>query len=152
MNCDSGFIEPSALTADRPSACIAVFTSLVGFARRVITPFNDVPAAPPLIPAFAISPSATVVSRTLYPIAPAVGATFLNASPRSETLVFDLAQAVARISAKSALSLAFKPNAVSESVTISETLASSSPLAAARFIMPPIPSIICDEFQPAIAI
>ena len=44
------------------------------------------------------------------------------------------------------------PNAVSESVTISDTLAKSSPLAAAKFIIPLIPSIICDEFQPAIPI
>ena len=62
MSVDSGFIEPSALTTEMFNASRAVVTSFVGFASLVITPFNDVPAAPPLIPAFAISPSATVVS------------------------------------------------------------------------------------------
>ena len=45
-----------------------------------------------------------------------------------------------------------RPNAVSASVTISEVVARSSPEAAARFIIPSIPSSISAVFHPAIAI
>ena len=131
---------------------MAASTSLVGFANLVITPLREVPASEPLTPAFAIRPSAVVVSFIEYPIAPAVAATFLKDSPSKDTFVFDFDAATAKTSANSPLSLAFNPKAVKASVTISDTPANSSPLAAARFIIPAIPSIICDEFQPAIPI
>ena len=118
------------------------------FAREV---FKAVPAMLPLMELFAISPSARDVSSTLYFIAPATGATYLNDSPNMPTFVFALALAFASTSAKCPESLAFRPNAVSASVTISEVDPRLSPLAAARFIIPEIPEIICFGCQPAIA-
>ena len=59
--------------------------------------------------------------------------------------------AFANTSAKCALSDADKPNAVNASVTMSDVVAKSSPSAAARFIMPSMPSIMSCVFQPAIA-
>ena len=64
-------------------------------------------------------------------------------SPIMETLVFALAADCANTSEKCAASLAFKPNAVSASVTISLVVPKSSPDAAARFRIPSIPSSIC---------
>ena len=63
-----------------------------------------------------------------------------------------MAEAAAITSAKRPLSLAFIPNAVKPSVTISEVLARSAPEAAAKFIIPSIPEVISWVFQPAIAI
>ena len=76
----------------------------------------------------------------------------MNVSPIIDTLVFALEDAAARTSAKCPESDAVNPNAVSASVTISDVVARSSPDAAARFIIPDIPSIISDVFHPAIAI
>ena len=77
-----------------------------------------------------------------YPIAPATGAIYLNASPRSDTFVLVADDATARTSANSAVSFAFIPNAVSALETISVVVARSRPSAAARLIIPPIPSTI----------
>ena len=68
-----------------------------------------------------------------------------------ETLVFALDEAAASTSANSAASSAFSPKAVSASVTMSETVPSSSPDAAARFMTGAIPASICSVFHPAIA-
>lgn len=70
---------------------------------------------------------------------------------REETFVFALELAAARISAKCPESLAVRPNAVSASVTISDVVARSSPDAAARFMIPSIPSSMSEVFHPAIA-
>ena len=96
-------------------------------------------------------PHAKEVSSTLYFMAPATGATYLNDSPSMPTFVFELADAFARTSEKCPASFAFSPKAVKASVTISEVLARSSPEAAARLIIPDIPAVICSGFQPAIA-
>ena len=58
----------------------------------------------------------------------------------------------ARTSEKCPASLAFMPNAVRASVTISEVVAKSSPDAAARLMIPSIPFSISSVFHPAIAI
>ena len=60
----------------------------------------DVPDCVDLIPAFAISPSASAVSSQENPNAPAIGAQYLNDSPSMETLVFALELAAAKTSAK----------------------------------------------------
>ena len=64
----------------------------------------------------------------------------------------ELEDACARTSEKWLASLAFNPNAVSASVTISDTSAKFSPEAAARSIIGARPSSILSVFQPAIAI
>ena len=66
-------------------------------------------------------------------------------------MVLALLLAAAKTSANLLLSLADRPKAVKPSVTISDTIAKSSPDAAAKSIIPPIPPIICSVFQPAIA-
>ena len=147
----SVFMFPELSVKLIPYFSIAVAMLSVGaamFAREV---FKAVPAMLPLMELLAISPSARDVSSTLYFIAPATGATYLNDSPNIPTFVFALALAFASTSAKCPESLAFRPNAVSASVTISEVDPRLSPLAAARFIIPEIPEIICFGCQPAIA-
>ena len=111
-----------------------------------------VPAWEDLIPAFAIRPIASAVSSAENPSAPATGAQYLKVSPIMDTLVFALEDAAARISAKCPESAADRPRAVSASVTMSDVVARSSPEAAARFMMPSMPSSISPVFQPAIAI
>ena len=145
-------IEPSELVVAisiSPKADEQNFTSPES---AVIMERIDVPDCVDLIPAFAIKPSASAVSSQEKPKAPAIGAQYLKDSPSMETLVFALELAAANTSAKCPLSDAVKPKAVSASVTISEVVARSSPLAAARFIMPSIPESISFVFQPAIAI
>ena len=73
-------------------------------------------------------------------------------SPKRATFVFAFEAAVARISANSPASLAWRPNAVKASVTMSETVPSSSPDAAASDMMPPMPSAISAADHPAIPI
>ena len=97
-------------------------------------------------------PSAIETSSAEYPIAPATGATYLKDSPNMETLVLAFDDAAAKTSAKCPESLACSPKAVRASVTISDVVARSSPDAAARFIIPSMPSSISPVFQPAIAI
>ena len=135
-----------------PSVSIASAHSFGGLAKRVNIDLNDVPACSPLIPALAISPIAVATSSTEYFSAPARGAAYLKVAPIIDTFVLLLDDAAARTSAKCAESFACKPNAVKASVTISETLARSSPDAAAMFMIPSIPDIISADFQPAIAI
>ena len=69
--------------------------------------------------------------------------------PEEQTLALD--DAFARISAKCVESDADSPKAVKASVTISLVVARSSPEAAARFIIPSIPSSMSAVFHPAIA-
>ena len=68
------------------------------------------------------------------------------------TLVLEFEAAAANTSENFAASSACLLKAVKASVTISDTVPRSSSDAAARFIIPSIPSIICPAFQPAIAI
>ena len=71
-----------------------------GCTSLVIVDLSAVPASLPLIPALAIRPIAKEVSSILYFTAPAIGATYLNVSPISPTLVLDLEVAAASTSAK----------------------------------------------------
>ena len=96
-------------------------------------------------------PSAIDVSSAEIPNAPATGAAYWNDSPSIATFVFALLLAAASTSAKCPESFADNPKAVRASVTISDVRARSSPDAAARFMMPPIPLIISSDFHPAIA-
>ena len=57
---------------------IASPDSLVGLTKRVIIALNAVPASEPLMPWLAIRPTASAVSCTLNPNAPATGAAYLN--------------------------------------------------------------------------
>ena len=150
--CIHGFIVPSLFLTERPSACIALAASFGGAARRIMIDRRLVPACSPLMPAFAIRPMATPTSSILYFSVPASGATYLKVSPIMLTLVFEFVAACAKTSAKCPESDAFSPNAVKASVTISETLPSSSPDAAARSITPLTPCSISGVFHPAIAI
>ena len=77
-----------------------------------------------------------------------MGAAYLKVVPIIETFVFALDEAAAKMSAKCPESLAVKPKAVKASVTISDVKAKSSPEAAARFIMPSMPSSISPVFHP----
>ena len=145
-------IEPSEFEVAisiSPKAAEQNFTSPE---RAVIMERMEVPDCVDLIPAFAIKPKASAVSSQENPKAPAIGAQYLKDSPSMDTLVFALELAAANTSAKCPLSAAVKPKAVSASVTISEVVARSSPLAAARFMMPSMPDSISFVFQPAIAI
>ena len=110
------------------------------------------PAWDALMPEFAIRPSATATSSTEYPRDPASGATYLKDSPIIETVVLELELAAARTSAKWPASSADCPKAVRASVTMSETVARSSPDAAARDMMPEMPAVISSAFHPARAI
>lgn len=112
---------------------------------------REVPACEDLMPAFAIRPMASAVSSAENPSAPAIGAQYLKVSPIMDTFVFALELAAARMSAKCPESLAVRPNAVSASVTISDVVARSSPDAAARFMIPSIPSSMSEVFHPAMA-
>ena len=91
-----------------------------------------VPAILPLTPLLAISPIATATSSMLYPSAPATDALILNVSPMMATLVLELVAAAARTSEKWAVSFAVSPKALRLSVTMSDTIARSSPEAAAN--------------------
>ena len=146
------FILPLLSVKLMPNFSIATACASVGFAIFAITFFKVVPAVLPLIPAFAIMPIATEISSTLYPIAPAVAAQYLKLSPIKLTFVFAFVDAAAITSAKRPLSFAAIPNAVKPSVTISEVVPKFSPAAAARFIIPAMPSTISAVFHPAIAI
>ena len=149
---DRSRMEPSALVVamvTSPSAAPVIFTSPE---RLFMIVRSAVPACVLLIPAFAIRPIASAVSSAEKPNAPAIGAQYLNVSPIMATLVLALEDAAARMSAKCPESWAVRPNAVSASVTISEVVARSSPEAAARFMMPSMPSSMSPVFQPAIAI
>ena len=93
-------IDPSAF-----DVCMTVSPS--SFPTIFISPLSSViilrrvvPACEDFIPAFAIRPIASAVSSAEYPIAPAIGATYLKVSPIMETFVFALLLAAARISAK----------------------------------------------------
>src|SRR5574344_2020042 len=146
-----GRIVPSAL-----EVCITTSPSLspesfISPLRLVIMVLSAVPAWVDLIPALAIRPMARAVSSAEYPSAPAIGAAYLKVSPIIDTLVLAFDEAAARISAKCPESLALRPKAVRASVTISEVVARSSPDAAARFMMPSMPSSISPVFQPAMA-
>ena len=145
------FELPSASVMEIPSSSIACAAAFGGSARRVRTLRSVVPACDPLIPALAITPRATATSSAEYPSDPASGATYLKDSPRVLTFVLELDAAAARMSTKSPVSSADIPNAVRASVTISDTVARFSPEAAARFITPSMPAIICSLFHPAIA-
>ena len=144
-------MDPSALVVAMVTSPIAAPDSFTSPVRLVMMERREVPAWEALIPAFPIRPMASAVSSTENPKAPATGAQYLNVSPIMETLVFALALAAASTSAKCPESSAFSPNAVSESVTISEVVARSSPDAAARFMTPSMPPSISPVFQPAMA-
>ena len=73
---------------------------LISPLSSVIILRSEVPACDDLIPALAIRPIASAVSSAEYPIAPAIGATYLKVSPIMDTLVFAFEEAAARISAK----------------------------------------------------
>ena len=145
------FISPSSFCSDSPRYSIAAAISSVGFARLVRVVLSAVPPWEALMPALAISPSAMAVSSALYPREPATGATYLKDSPSMVTFVFALEDAAARTSAKCPDCSAFIPNAVNASVTMSDVIARSSPAAAARFMMPSMPSSMSVVFHPAMA-
>ena len=73
-------------------------------------------------------------------------------SPSIPTLVLLLVAVAASTLENSPASSAVRPNAVRASVTMSETVAKSSPLAAAKSIIGARPSSMASVFQPAIAI
>ena len=145
------FMLPSLSVRETFSLLIAQSILSVGLTMLVSRVLSAVPAWEALIPLLAMRPRATDVSSTLYPREPATGATYLKDSPNIDTLVLALLDAAASTSAKWAESWAWRPNAVSASVTMSDVRARSSPDAAARFIMPSIPLSISSVFQPAIA-
>ena len=66
----------------------------------------------------------------------------MNDSPRDWTSVFEALDATASTSANRAASLAARPNAVKELVTIELASARAIPSLAARFMTPSIPSSI----------
>src|SRR5690606_8798640 len=122
---------PSLSVSDNPNFFISFATGTDVSVKFVIMERKAVPELDALIPAFAINPNANAVSSALNFNAPATGATYLNDSPNIATLVFALDDAAAKTSAKRPLSSAFIPNAVSASVTMSDTRAKPSPDAAA---------------------
>ena len=142
-----------------PSAFVVLSVIVPSFSPETTSsPFNfvmmvrrEVPAWDALIPELAIKPMASAVSSTLYPIAPAIGAAYLKVSPIMLTLVLAFEDAAASTSAKCPESSALRPKAVRASVTISEVVPKSSPDAAARFMMPSRPDVICSVFHPAMA-
>ncbi len=148
---DSGSIFPELSVIANPRVSIAMADSSVGFASLVRMARRDVPAWLLFIPAFAIRPMAMAVSSAEYPRAPARGATYLKVSPIIPTFVLALLEAAANMSAKCVDSDADIPNAVNASVTMSEVAARSSPDAAARFMMPSMPSSMSVVFHPAMA-
>ena len=142
---------PSVFVRLIPYLSMYAACCFVGFAMFANAVFRLVPATSAFILAFAIKPMPNDISSTLYPNAPATGATFWNVDPIIDTLVFALLEACANTSEKCPASDADNPNAVNASVTMSDTDPNSSPDAAARFIMPSIPPNISPVFQPAIA-
>ena len=104
-----------------------------------------------MIPLLAIKPICSPTSSTLYPSEPDKLATYLNVSPIFPTSVFADVAVFANTSAKWSASLALSPKAVIASVTMSEVVPKSSPLAAAKFKTPLNADVDCSTFQPAIA-
>ena len=145
-------IDPSALVVAIVTSPMDLPESFTSPVRLFMMVRREVPACEDLMPAFAIRPMASAVSSAEKPSAPAIGAQYLKVSPIILTFVFALELAAARMSAKCPESLAVSPNAVSASVTISDVVARSSPDAAARFMIPSIPSSMSEVFHPAIAI
>ena len=146
------FMLPLLSVKLMPNFFITAACASVGFAKFAIVFFRVVPAMLPFIPALPIIPIATEISSMLYPIAPAVDAQYLKVSPIRATFVFAFDDVAAITSANLPLSFAAIPNAVNPSVTMSDVAAKFSPDAAARFIIPAMPSVISAVFQPAIAI
>ena len=114
--------------------------------------FKLVPALEPFTLWFAIRPNVRDTSSMLYFMLPATGATSLKDSPSIPTFVLEFEDAAASTSEKWADSFASILKAESASVTISDVPARSSPEAAARSMIPPIPFSISFVFHPAIAI
>ena len=144
-------MDPSALVVLIVTSPSLSPVSSMSPARLFMMVLNAVPAWELLIPELAINPIASAVSSALKPKAPAIEAQYLNVSPIMATFVFALDEAAAKISAKCPESAAVNPKAVKASVTISEVVAKSSPEAAARFMIPSIPSSMSCVFHPAIA-
>ena len=142
-----------------PSALIAEYSYSPKAAPVRVTPSRSplnvfrraVPAIDPLTPLLAIRPMATATSSMLYPRAPATDADILNVSPMIATLVLELVAAAASTSEKWAVSFAVRPNALRLSVTMSDTIARSSPDAAASCNTPSMPCNISVASHPAIA-
>ena len=122
-----------------------------GAARRVRPARSAVPAFDAFTLAFAIKPVAIAMSSMEIPMVPASGAAYWNVSPIISTFVFAFADAAAIISASLPASSALSPNAVKESVTMSDVVARSAPDAAARSITPSMPFSMSSVFQPAMA-
>ena len=85
------------------------------------------------------------------PLFASVNAQYQKCKKDDHPRLIALDEAFANISAKCVESFADNPNAVNASVTMSLVVARSSPEAAAKFIIPSIPSSISPVFQPAIA-
>lgn len=76
----------------------------------------------------------------------------MNDSPSIETLVLDFVAAAAKISTKRLVSCAVIPKAVRASVTMSDTVPSSSPEAAASCMTPLRPAVMDAASHPAMLI
>ena len=145
------FMVPSAWTAEYVYSPKAAPVRVAPSSRPLKIFRKAVPAMLPLTPALAMRPVAMATSSMLYPRAPAIAAEDLNVSPIMLTLVLELVAAAASTSEKRAVSAAVRPKAVRLSVTISDTMARSSPAAAARCRTPSMPDIISWASHPAIA-
>ena len=143
---------PSSVVAMlKPYCSIAFAASVVGSINLDRPERRAVPAWLALMPALPIKPVAIAQSSTVMPRVPHTAPAYLNVSPIMATLVFALLPAATKTSAKCAESDAASPKAVRPSVSMSEVAARSSPLAAAAFITPAIPSSISSVDQPAMA-
>ena len=135
---------------DNPKASIAFCASFVGLTIRVKMFLKAVPAMLAFTPLEAIKPVAIATSSIVKSKAPATEPAYLNVAPIFATLVLLFIAAAAITSAIRAASSAVILKAVRLSVTISDTMAKSSPDAVARFSTGSMPANICSVFQPAI--
>ena len=142
MVCLNPFVVPSAFSAENSYSPKASPVRVAPSSKPLKVFFKAVPAIEPLIPALAMRPTATATSSTLYPRAPAIAADCLKVSPMIDTEVLELVAAAASTSANRLVSEALSPKAVRLSVTMSDTMARSSPEAAARFSTPSMPEIM----------
>ena len=128
------------------------FKSSLFFTSLLNTSFNPLPAIPLLIAWSPISPRDPTASSNETPNVPADPAAYLNDSPSISTVTLVLLIPHERTSANLPVSLAVILKAVRLSVIISDTIATSSPDAAAKSNTPGILAIISLVLNPASAI
>lgn len=122
----SGSSLPLAVETFTPNLSRTFWILSVGDSRRVTAPRSAVPAIDALMPALPIRAIEATVSVNLRPAWWAIGPAYLNASPRSSTLVLALTDALTMASIAAGICLTVMPYPVITDVEISAARVRSS--------------------------